>query len=126
MEPSGYRKERLDATFAALSDPTRRAILARLRQGSATVNELAEPFGITQQAISKHLNYLERAQLIAKEKQGRTQLCTLHPLALKEAADWIEDYRLCWNEAFDRLDELLHDLKNQRQPAGTKHASKKH
>ena len=105
----------LDQTFAALSDLTRRNILARLRQGEATVTQLAEPFGISQQAISKHLAYLERAQLIEKRREGRQHFCTLRPAALKDASDWIEQYRRHWDEAFDRLDLVLKDMKQHKQ-----------
>jgi DNA-binding transcriptional ArsR family regulator len=97
----------LNLTFLALSDPTRRVILDRLRQGAATVNELAEPFGVSQQAISKHLAYLERARLIEKRKEGRQQFCSLRAAPLKGAYDWMTSYRQFWDEAFDRLDVLL-------------------
>jgi DNA-binding transcriptional ArsR family regulator len=100
----------LDATFAALADPTRRAILARLRQGEATVNELAEPFAITLPAVSKHLKVLERAGLIARGRHAQWRPCRLDPGPLKEAADWIEQYRRCWEERYDRLDELLREM----------------
>jgi DNA-binding transcriptional ArsR family regulator len=105
----------LNLTFVALSDPTRRSILNLLREGPATVNQLAEPFGISQQAISKHLAYLERAKLIEKRKEGRQQFCSLNPISLKEACDWMERYREFWEEAFDRMDVLLQDLKQQKQ-----------
>jgi DNA-binding transcriptional ArsR family regulator len=97
----------LNVTFLALSDPTRRLILGRLRKGTASVNELAEPFGVSQQAISKHLAYLERARLIEKRKEGRQQFCSLRAAPLKGAYDWMGGYRQFWGEAFDRLDELL-------------------
>jgi len=97
----------LNLTFLALSDPTRRVILDRLRKGAATVNELAEPFGVSQQAISKHLAYLERARLIEKRKEGRQQFCSLRAAPLRGAYDWMTDYRQFWDEAFDRLDVLL-------------------
>lgn len=113
----------LNLTFVALSDPTRRLIMERLRRGSASVNELAEPFGISQQAISKHLAYLERAGLVEKRREGRQQLCALRPAPLREAYDWIEGYRQFWGDALDRLDILLTDL--QRQPKERKpHARK--
>jgi DNA-binding transcriptional ArsR family regulator len=101
----------LNLTFVALSDPTRRRILDLLREGPATVNQLAGPFGVSQQAISKHLAYLERAKLIEKRKEGRQHFCSLNPVSLKEACDWMEGYREFWEEAFDRLDVLLEDLK---------------
>jgi DNA-binding transcriptional ArsR family regulator len=97
----------LNLTFLALSDPTRRVILDRLRKGTATVNELAEPFGVSQQAISKHLAYLERARLIEKRKEGRQQFCSLRAAPLKGAYDWMAGYRQFWDEAFERLDLLL-------------------
>jgi DNA-binding transcriptional ArsR family regulator len=97
----------LNLTFLALSDPTRRVILDRLRKGTATVNELAEPFGVSQQAISKHLAYLERARLIEKRKDGRQQFCSLRAAPLKGAYDWMAGYRQFWDETFERLDLLL-------------------
>jgi DNA-binding transcriptional ArsR family regulator len=105
--------DRLSTTFAALSDPTRRRILNRLTRGPATVHELARPFSISQQAISKHLAYLERAQLIEKSRCGREQVCTLKPAAIKGVATWASRYRRFWDESYDRLDELLVELKNQ-------------
>lgn len=113
----------LNLTFVALSDPTRRLIIERLRRGSLSVNELAEPFGISQQAISKHLAYLERAGLVEKRREGRQQFCALRPAPLREAYDWIEEYRQFWDDALDRLDILLTDL--QRKPKERKpHARK--
>ncbi|HEX4973161.1 MAG TPA: metalloregulator ArsR/SmtB family transcription factor [Steroidobacteraceae bacterium] len=106
----------LNVTFLALSDPTRRVILERLRRGSATVNELAEPFGVSQQAISKHLAYLERASLIEKRKEGREQFCSLRAAPLQQAYEWMDEYRQFWEGAFDRLDALLQRLQQpQRQ-----------
>lgn len=113
----------LNQTFIALSDPTRRMILDRLRQGSATVNQLAEPFGMSQQAVSKHLAYLERAQLIEKQREGRQQLCSLRAAALKEAHDWIDGYRQFWEGAFERLDTLLTELQQKTQET-PRHARK--
>ena len=101
--------DRLSITFAALADPTRRAILARLSQGEATVNELAEPFPMTVQAISKHLKVLERAGLIARGRTAQLRPSRLQGAALKNAADWLADYRGFWEESFDRLDEHLLD-----------------
>src|SRR5919108_3741482 len=98
--------DQLTTTFSALADPTRRAILARLAaQGEATVNELAEPFPVTVQAISKHLKVLERAGLIIRGRSRQLRPSRLHGAALKEAADWLDDYRAYWDETFDRLDE---------------------
>ncbi len=100
----------MSLTLAALSDGTRRAILVRLKDGPASVHELAEPFRISQQAISKHLAYLERAQLIEKQRDGRLQVCRLNPKPMEEVAAWVEQYRAYWEEAFGRLDSLLHEL----------------
>ena len=106
MTPS----ERLDATFAALADPTRRAILARLAAGEASVNELARPFAISQPAISKHLKVLERAGLIVRERDAQRRPCRLDGRPLAEVSDWIERYRLFWESSFQRLDALLEEL----------------
>jgi DNA-binding transcriptional ArsR family regulator len=100
----------LSTTFAALSDATRREILARLQAGPASVHELAQPFAISQQAISKHLAYLERARLIEKRRDGREHICTLNPAPIRELATWAEQYRQYWDGAFGRLDDLLHEL----------------
>ena len=97
----------LDQTFAALADPTRRAILARLAQGEATVGELAEPFAISQPAISRHLKVLEKAALISNERRGKHRCCRLRPEALDSAAAWLEHQRRFWLASFDRLDALL-------------------
>ena len=99
--------DQLSTTFAALADPTRRAILARLSQGEATVGELAEPFPITVQAVSKHLKVLERAGLIARGRTAQLRPSRLQGQALKEVADWVGDYRGHWEESFDRLAEHL-------------------
>jgi DNA-binding transcriptional ArsR family regulator len=102
--------DQLTTTFSALADPTRRAILARLAaQGEATVNELAEPFPVTVQAISKHLKVLERAGLIVRGRSRQLRPSRLQGAAFKEAADWLDDYRAYWDETFDRLDEHLRD-----------------
>lgn len=113
----------LNLTFIALSDPTRRMILDRLRQGTATVNQLAEPFGMSQQAVSKHLAYLERARLIEKQREGRQQFCSLRAAALKEAHAWIDSYRQFWDGALDRLDTLLVELQQPPQE-NKRHAGK--
>ncbi len=97
----------LDLTFAALSDPTRRAILARLATGEATVTELAKPFKISLPAISKHLKVLERAGLIVRGRAAQWRPCRLEPAALEGAAEWLEDYRMFWEGSFDRLDDHL-------------------
>jgi len=111
MTPS----DRLDATFAALADPTRRAILARLASGDASVNELAEPFDMSQPAISKHLKVLERAGLIAigQDAQRRPRRLDAKPLA--DAIGWIETYRRHWEESFLRLDGVLEELKAEKK-----------
>ena len=103
--------ERLDATFAALADPTRRAILARLASGEASVAELAEPFAMTQPAISKHLKVLERAGLIARSREAQWRPCQLEAGPLKEVAEWALGYRGFWEQSFDRLDKYLKEMK---------------
>ena len=97
-------------TFAALSDPTRRAILARLAQGEATVLELAEPFQLSLPAVSKHLKVLQRAGLISQGRRAQWRPCRLEPARLKSVSDWVEDYRAIWEERFGRLDEYLREL----------------
>jgi DNA-binding transcriptional ArsR family regulator len=101
--------DQLTRTFAALADPTRRAILARLSEGDATVNELAEPFPITVQAVSKHLKVLERAGLITRGRTAQLRPSRLQGAPLQEASDWLEHYRAFWQERFDRLDARLHE-----------------
>jgi DNA-binding transcriptional ArsR family regulator len=103
--------DRLDVTFAALADPTRRAILARLATGDATVNELAEPFAMSLPAVSKHLKVLERSGLISRGRQAQFRPCHLEPEALDEAVDWIADNRRIWSERFDKLDAHLRTLR---------------
>ena len=99
--------DQLTRTFAALADPTRRAILQRLAEGEATVNELAEPFPITVQAVSKHLKVLERAELITRGRSAQLRPSRLQGVALRDAAEWLEKYRPFWQGSFDRLDERL-------------------
>jgi DNA-binding transcriptional ArsR family regulator len=101
----------LDATFAALADPTRRAILARLATGEATVGELAAPFAMTQPAISKHLKVLERAGLITRGRDAQRRPCRLRGQPLKAATDWLTDYRAFWEKSYERLDAVLEELK---------------
>jgi DNA-binding transcriptional ArsR family regulator len=113
---------RLDLTFAALADPTRRAILARLATGEATVQELAEPFDMSQPAISKHLKVLERAGLIAVDIDAQRRPRRLAPERLEEAVDWIERYREIWEQNYQRLDALLEELKGK--PARRKRSKK--
>jgi len=106
----------LDATFAALADPTRRAILTRLKAGEATVTELAEPFAMSQPAISKHLKVLERAGLITRGRDAQRRPCRLRARPLKVATEWLENYRGYWEESFQRLDDLLDELKKDEGP----------
>ncbi|WP_186832251.1 ArsR/SmtB family transcription factor [Micromonospora endolithica] len=101
----------LDATFAALADPTRRAILARLAAGEATVTELAAPFPISQPAVSKHLRVLERAGLVTRGRDAQRRPCRLEAAPLREATAWLADYRDYWAESYQRLDALLDDLR---------------
>src|SRR5580765_8528097 len=102
--------DRLTATFAALADPTRRAILGRLARGEASVTELAEPFDMSLPGISKHLKVLERAGLIERGREAQWRPCRLKATPLKEVADWVEHYRRFWDESLDRLDEYLKEL----------------
>jgi DNA-binding transcriptional ArsR family regulator len=113
--------DRLSTSFIALSDPTRRLILERLARGAAAVNELAEPFHISQQAISKHLAYLERAQLIEKRQQGRRRLCALRPQALDEVVTWVEKCRDFWEQSFDQLEALVKEVQAKEK----KHARRR-
>ena len=114
--------ERLDLTFAALADPTRRAILARLATGEATVTELAEPFEMSQPAISKHLKVLERAGLISMDVDAQRRPRKLEPKRLEEAVDWIERYREIFEQNYQRLDALLEEL--QAKPSKRKRTKK--
>jgi DNA-binding transcriptional ArsR family regulator len=102
--------DQLSNTFAALSDPTRRAILARLALGETSVTELAEPFEMSMPAISKHLKVLERAGLIARGRDAQWRPCRLKPQPLKDAAEWLEHYRRFWEQSFDRLEEYLREM----------------
>lgn len=105
----------LSVTFAALADPTRRAILARLARGEATVNELAQPFTITGPAVTKHLKVLESAGLISRSRIAQSRPAKLEPAALKAITDWLEDYRRLWEQGFDRLDAYLADLQKAKE-----------
>ena len=117
--------DRLSATFAALADPTRRAILARLMSGEASVTQLAAPFEISMPAISKHLKVLERAGLIARGHEAQWRPCRLKAGPLKDVADWAEHYRRYWTESFDRLDDYLRDVQNKEKKYGyRKHGDK--
>jgi len=107
-------------TFAALADPTRRAILARLASGEASVTELAEPFKMTLPAVSKHLKVLERAGLIARGREAQWRPCRLQAGPLKDADEWIERYRRHWEESFDRLDSYLQELQQSEKKYGRK------
>ena len=112
--------DQLSTTFAALSDPTRRAILARLASSEASVTELAEPFEMSMPAISKHLKVLQRAGLIARGREAQWRPCRIEPGPLKDVADWLEHYRRFWDESFDRLDEYLSELKKKEKKHGRK------
>src|SRR5882672_59583 len=105
--------DHLSTTFAALADPTRRAILARLADGEASVKELARPFDMSGPAISKHLKVLERARLIVRGRHAQWRPCRLKAKPLKEVADWVEHYRQLWEERFDRLDSYLKELQKK-------------
>lgn len=111
-------EHQLNATFLALADPTRRAILARLASGDATVMELAEPFDMSQPAISKHLKILERARLISRGRDAQRRPCRLDGKPLKEATQWLENYRAVWEASFQRLDALLDEMQATTKKAG--------
>ena len=113
--------DQLSTTFAALADPTRRAILARLSTGEATVTELAEPFAMSLPAVSKHLKVLERAGLIERGREAQWRPCRLRAERLKEVDDWVEHYRRFWEESFDRLGEYLREL---QQEQGDEHSGR--
>ncbi len=110
--------DQLSVTFAALADPTRRAILAHLAKGEASVTELAKPFEMSLPAISKHLKVLERAGLITRGREAQWRPCQIKAEPLKDAADWIEQYRQFWEESLDRLDDYLHELQTQEEQDG--------
>jgi DNA-binding transcriptional ArsR family regulator len=107
--------DRLSRAFAALADPTRRAMLERLASGERTVTDLAEPFQMSLPAVSKHLKVLQRAGLITKRQEAQSRPCRLEPGPFKEIADWMEHYRRYWDESFDRLGDYLRDLQAKRQ-----------
>jgi DNA-binding transcriptional ArsR family regulator len=109
------RGDPLSATFAALADPTRRAILARLTAGEASVTELARPFDMSQPAISKHLKVLERAGLVARGREAQWRPCRIEAAPLKEVSDWVEDYRAIWESRLDRLGDYLQDLQRKEK-----------
>ncbi len=121
MQPLGYGQmapDDLDATFAALADPTRRAILARLASGQASVTELAAPFAMSQPAISKHLKVLERAGLISRGRDAQRRPCRLEAVPLADATEWLVGYRRFWEGSFQRLDALLDELKTKKKKRG--------
>ena len=112
--------DRLSTTFAALADPTRRAILARLASGEASVNELAAPFDMSLPAVSKHLKVLERAGLIARGREAQWRPCRIEAAPMKDATDWLLEFRRCWDERFDRLDDYLQKLQGKDRKRGRK------
>lgn len=120
MVPTPTVENDLSATFGALADPTRRAILARLAKGDASVLELAEPFAMSQPAVSKHLKVLERAGLIVRGRDAQRRPCHLEARRLKQAADWIGTYRQFWDESYSRLDDYLHHLQTKERPRDAK------
>ena len=117
--------ERLDATFAALADPTRRAILARLAKGYASVTDLARPFDMSQPAISKHLKVLERAGLISRGRDAQRRPCRIEGGSLADASQWLEGYREIWERRFRRLDALLTELQSGRKPGSATHSRRR-
>jgi DNA-binding transcriptional ArsR family regulator len=117
------QQDSLSTTFAALADPTRRAILARLTRGSATVTELAAPFSISGPAVSKHLRVLERARLIARGREAQWRPCQLEAGPLREVAEWTAGYRRFWEKSFDRLDAYLGEIQERRREAVGKEKS---
>ncbi len=112
--------DRLSSTFAALADPTRRAILARLALGETSVSKLAEPFEMSMPAVSKHLKVLERAGLITRSRDAQMRPCRIEATALKEADDWLEEYRRLWEQRLDRLDDYLRVLQSKEKKRGRK------
>jgi DNA-binding transcriptional ArsR family regulator len=118
-------QDQLSATFSALADPTRRAILARLALGETSVTELAKPFEMSMPAVSKHLKVLERAGLIARGREAQWRPCRLDAEPLRDAATWIEEYRRFWEESLDRLDKYLRQIKEGRAKSKTNGSGKK-
>jgi DNA-binding transcriptional ArsR family regulator len=113
--------DRLGTTFAALSDPTRRAMIERLSRGPASVHGLTQRFALSQQMISKHIAYLVRARIVIKAKRGRESICTLRPEAIKTVSDWAFSYRQFWEESFDKLDVVLAQMKKTEVKDDKKH-----
>ena len=110
--------DQLSATFSALADPTRRAILSRLAAGEASVQELSRPFDMSLPAVSKHLKVLQRAGLVEQGRRAQWRPCRINAEPLKDAADWVEQYRALWEERFDRLEEYLQELKQKAEEGG--------
>ena len=124
IDPTIYNHrvvDRLGTTFAALSDPTRRAMIERLSHGSASVHRLTEPFALSQQMISKHIAYLVRAQIVIKTKRGRESVCRLRPEAIKTVSDWAISYRRFWEESFEKLDAVVTQMKKAEVRHDKKH-----
>jgi DNA-binding transcriptional ArsR family regulator len=117
--------DKLSVTFAALADPTRRAILARLSTGPASVTDLAEPHDMSLPAISKHLKVLEHAGLITRSRDAQWRPCSLEGARLKEVSEWLDHYRRFWEQSFDRLDEYLRELKKPKEKKHERHTRKK-
>src|SRR5579862_1286051 len=113
--------DRLDTTFAALSDPTRRALIDRLSHGPASVHGLTEPFALSQQMISKYIAYLLRAGIVIKTKRGRESVCTLRPAAIKTVSDWARNYRRFWEESLDKLEVVVNQMKKAEVRNDRKH-----
>ena len=113
--------DKLGTTFAALSDPTRRAMIERLSHGPATVHGLTAPFALSQQMISKHIAYLVRARIVIKTKRGRESVCTLRPAAIKKVSDWAISYRRFWEESFDKLEVVVNQMKKEEVRDDKKH-----
>jgi DNA-binding transcriptional ArsR family regulator len=116
--------DRLGTTFAALSDPTRRAMVERLSRGPASVHGLTEPFPLSQQMISKHIAYLVRARIVIKTKRGRESICTLRPKAIKTVSDWAFSYRQFWQESFDKLEAVVNQMKKEEVKYDNKHGKR--
>ena len=116
--------DHLSVTFAALADPTRRAILARLTKGEASVTELAAPFDMSLPAISKHLKVLENAELITRGRDAQWRPCRIEAARLKEVSDWLEHYRSFWEESFDRLDEYLRELQKKEKKKNARNSKR--
>ena len=125
MQATALSSDQLDVTFAALADPTRRAILARLASGVASVNELAEPFDMSQPAVSKHLKVLERAGLISRGQDAQRRPRRLEAEPLAQATEWLEGYRKFWEASYQRLDRVLDEMKTQRKRTPKKRARRR-